>query len=485
MEGVKDVQKPNPLREIIDPFINLVKAPRALWGINLGYFLEGWVYFGILGYLAIYFSDFVFRGMENQDVYSHYMVLVLTAGITISMFFLGTVSDRIGVGRSLIISFVLLFIGRIFISAPPYLGFQPQGLWSPLHITTMIGILIVVIGYGMYQPAAYAGVRQFTSGKTAAMGFAMLYALMNLGGYLPTYSFLLRDNLGLGITGTFWFYTVLTLVALFATIFILTPKTEKNAIERAKRERELENQQKERAGETVSEQTTAETRTTPQVTVSQDWFERFIGWIKKHPLRDVKFAYFIFILIPVQSLFAYNWLILPQYISRAYTGWVGEKFEIASNFNPLLIFIFVPIITALTQKRNVYSMMIWGTFVMAAPAFLLAIDTTPLLLFAYLVIMTIGEAMWQPRFLQYAAEIAPEGRTGEYMGVAQLPWFLTKVLVPLYSGFMISQYCPPEPPQNPETMWLIFGLIAIISPIGLFLTRGWMGKHLSEKEGKG
>jgi POT family proton-dependent oligopeptide transporter len=38
--------------------------------------------------------------------------------------------------------------------------------------------------------------------------------------------------------------------------------------------------------------------------------------------------------------------------------------------------------------------------------------------------MTIGEAMWQPRFLQYAAEIAPEGRTGAYMGVAQFPWFL-------------------------------------------------------------
>ena len=52
--------------------------------------------------------------------------------------------------------------------------------------------------------------------------------------------------------------------------------------------------------------------------------------------------------------------------------------------------------------------------------------------------MTIGEAMWQPRFLQYAAEIAPEGRTGAYMGVAQFPWFLTKVLVPLYSGLMLQ-----------------------------------------------
>ncbi|NJN63974.1 MAG: hypothetical protein HC882_03245 [Acidobacteria bacterium] len=88
-------------------------------------------------------------------------------------------------------------------------------------------------------------------------------------------------------------------------------------------------------------------------------------WIANHPLADLKFFYFIFALIPVQTLFTYNWLILPQYVSRTYEGWIGEKFEIASNFNPILIFILVPIVTALTQKRKVYNMMILGTFIMA------------------------------------------------------------------------------------------------------------------------
>ena len=89
-------------------------------------------------------------------------------------------------------------------------------------------------------------------------------------------------------------------------------------------------------------------------------------------------------------------------------------------------------VTAFTQKRKVYNMMVIGTFVMAAPAFFLAFGTSLWTLLAYLFVMTIGEAMWQPRFLQFAAEIAPEGRTGAYMGVAQFPWFLTKMLVPLY-----------------------------------------------------
>ena len=106
-------KKTGPLQEIIQPFIDLVQAPRALWGINLAYFLEGWVYFGMLGYLAMHFSDFIFQGVPNPDVHSHHMVMVLTAGITISMFFLGSVADKKGIRWTLLTAFGFLLFGRI------------------------------------------------------------------------------------------------------------------------------------------------------------------------------------------------------------------------------------------------------------------------------------------------------------------------------------------------------------------------------------
>jgi len=460
----------SPLQQIVDPFIDLYHAPRALWGINLAYFLEGMVYFGMLGYLAMHFSDFIFQGLPHPDVEAHHMVMVLTAGITISMFFLGTVADKQGIRKTLLMAFGLLLLGRVLISAAPtVLGMEPDGMWSSLHITTILGMVLIVIGYGMYQPAAYAGVKKYTSPKNAAMGFAMLYALMNLGGYLPSWAWIIRDTMGLGITGTYWFYTAVTALAIILTFIILTPKVEKEAEEAAEADRKAI-----AAAETKTEEVKKEAVKAPEK-FEGNLFEKFVHYISHHPLRDAKFAFFIFALIPVQTLFTYNWLILPQYINRAYEGFIGEKFEIAANFNPILIFLFVPIITALTMRKKVYTMMIFGTFIMAAPAFFLAVATNIWTLGAYLVVMTVGEALWQPRFLQYAAEIAPEGRTGEYMGVAQLPWFLTKNLVPLYSGHMIDKYVPDEGPKDPETRWLIFGVVACMSTVMLVMGKNWIG----------
>jgi proton-dependent oligopeptide transporter, POT family len=282
---------------------------------------------------------------------------------------------------------------------------------------------------------------------------------MNLGGFLPG---LLSPPVrkAYGIPGVFWVYAALTVAGMAVIALILTNKAVREAMESSG----TEQQGKKENGKPLKEQA--------------------LFYLRNFPFRDSRFLFFIFILIPVQTLFAHNWLTLPQYCSRAFTGVVSENYEFFVNFAPLLIFVLTPMVTALTSKRDTYTMMIAGTLVMAAPTFLLSFGPNIYTLFAFLIVMTVGEAMWSPRFLQWVAEIAPKEMTGIYMGIGQFPWFLTKVVTSLYSGWFLMKYCPagvPPPELHTETMWFIYGVIAVMTPVGLFLARRWMVRGFKEK----
>jgi POT family proton-dependent oligopeptide transporter len=141
----------------------------------------------------------------------------------------------------------------------------------------------------------------------------------------------------------------------------------------------------------------------------------------------------------------------------------------------------------LTARANVYKMMIIGTLVMALPTFLLTVGPNLYLFLTYVLLMSVGEAMWQPRFLQWIAEIAPKGKEGMYMGIGQFPWFLTKMVTGLYSGFFVAKYLPrPETglETNSGVMWLIYAIIACISPVALILARKWMMAGMMVKHGE-
>ncbi|MDA3864114.1 MAG: MFS transporter [Deltaproteobacteria bacterium] len=468
-EAPKEVK--NPLQEIVKPFVDLVHAPRALWGINLSYLFEGMVYFGMLGYLTMYYTQYLGLG----DTWSSYMVGFLTYGITFSMFLFGGVSDRFGVRKAILLALCLMLVGRVVLAYIPYSGIS-TGLWSSAFFISIGGLFLIILGYGMYQPAAYSAVKQFTTPATATMGYAMLYALMNLGGWLPSFFSPIRRSVE--ISGTYWVFSGITLVALIGTSIILTSKVVKRATERAKEKAELEKKEKKsETGEenTINEEIEEVEKLEVEAVAKEGKSFNLLTWFKEHPLADPKFSFLIFSLIPVQTLFAYNWLVMPKFVSRAFQGsWVGENFEAAVNLNPLLIFILVPIITAITMKRKIYNMMIVGTLVMALPTFLFVAGNNIFTLGGYILIMTIGEAMWQPRFLQLAAEIAPEGKTGAYMGVAQFPWFLTKVIASLYAGLFLAKYCPKDGTIATEQMWLIFGIVAMITPVLLIVAKPWL-----------
>jgi POT family proton-dependent oligopeptide transporter len=460
---------PNPFTELINSFRALKGAPRGFWYTNYIYWLDGVAYFGMLTLLAMYFHDIM--GMTDDT--GHKIVSAYMALITGFMLIFGPISDKLGVRKSLLVSVVLYIIGRAALPLAPH--------FLPVESNTLLmvvfgGLLLAAAGNGFMQPASYAGVRKFSNKETATMGYGLLYAGMNLGiVFIGFVSSRIRTGLdlggnlkfeGFGIEGVMWFCVLINVVMLLLMLFFFTPKVEREA---------------EQAGSEEAEEGAAESEPTPSN--SGNLLDRVSSWFKNSPLSNARFMFFIFALMPVQTLFAYQFLVMPQFVTRAFSDAVANNMEMIVNVtNPLIIVLGVPIITAMTRKVPIYKMMVIGSLVSALPTFFFLLGPSFWLLMAYLVLFSIGEALWQPRFLQYAAELAPEGQTGAYIAFANMPWFMIKFIAGWYTGRMMDIYCPAEGALNTETMWLIYGLVAMISPIALVMAGRWVRKGLQQDE---
>jgi MFS family permease len=514
----------NSLHELRTTFVAFLKAPRALWGVNIPYVFEGLVYFGILTILGKFCSE----NVALNDIHSGWVYGGVTGGITFAMLLFGGVSDKIGVRVSLALSLAVMMLGRILVALSGTLSLG-QGMGSPMFFLMAGGLLLAVAAYGLYMPAAYAGVKRYTNPQTAAVAYGVVYGLMNLGAFLSGFvSANTRHAFALkfppnGLAAVFWIYAAITLGGSLLTLLIISRKVDRQAVERVAREtREMNTSAQNQAADAkaAAAEKKVEARVPMlafyawltlalaalamlilsrlgKINLSARWLLPLLvfavlgaGWEflrqrPEHPFRDSRFVFFIFILIPVQTLFAHNWLTIPYYLDRAFAGTsVSRFFEVFSNLNPILIFVLSPLIAALTVRRNIYKMMIAGTFVMALPTFMLAVGPNVYLFLLYILLTSVGEAMWQPRFLQWVAEIAPEGKTGLYMGIGQFPWFLTKMITSLYSGYMIAHFCPKPGlglPLRTGSMWLLYALIAMVSPVALILARKWMAKGMTRQ----
>ncbi|MFA6316214.1 MAG: MFS transporter [Elusimicrobiota bacterium] len=442
------VEESLPLKE---QFRLLLSASKGFWLVNVVNFGDGIAYFGILNLLTLFLG---LQGLGMSDQVTGWSVSAFTGLVTLFMIGGGTVSDRLGVRRALTLCLVLLLAGRLMLVGSASL---PQSAGFGL---AWLGLFIYAFGEGVIQPALYAGAKEYTDKRTATMSYSLLYAIMNLGivvesffsPYVRTDKTFLSlgkasmTGLGLGIGGVFWVCIGITALMLLSQAGLFTA-----AVERRDRAEDA----------------------TPAAGPAMTFMESLKGL----PLLDGRFMFFIFILLPVRTLFAHQWLTLPDYIMRCYPPEVGAKYEWISGLNPLIIVVFVPLIAAMTQRVSVVAMMIAGTALSALTTFILVPGPDLTALIAYVLLFSLGEAMWSSRFLEYVADIAPAGRVGAYMGLAGIPWFLAKFTTGLYSGSMLNRFVPLGGPHDTGTLWLIYGLIACLSPVGLILARGWLSGH--------
>ncbi len=428
------------MKELLEAFRALRHSPRALWLVIFAFSAEFMAYTGVITLMGSYLTENVGLGEER----AHWVISGFTGSLSIVMVLLGKPLDaRVGVRVGIPLALASIVVGRALYGLVPFSGGVGLALLAA-------GLLLIALGEGVLQPLTFSGVKRYTDEKNGPMGYAVLYACFNLSSALvgpvsasARTAWDAKHQAGAssltGYNAVNWICVGIPLAALVVFVLLMTPKAAAAVI------RGDEGGAGEKASAGAS------------------------------PFRDSRFLFFIFALLPVRTLFAHGWLTMPQYVLRAYSQAVADRMEwIVDSTNPIIIFFGVPIITALTKKKNVLTMVIAGTLVSAlAPFLLVSGPSTPMLL-GYFIVFSIGEALWSARFYEYAAEIAPEGRTAQYMGVASLPWFVAKTTTGLYSGFFLERFCPKQGPKSTGTMWLIYGVIALMSPLSLFVARRWL-----------
>ncbi|HNV00449.1 MAG TPA: MFS transporter, partial [Verrucomicrobiota bacterium] len=160
----------NAVRDFTASFASLARLPRAFWIVIGAFVVESSAYFGVLTLMASYVS----RDLGWSDVRAGFTVSLFTMAVTLFMLGAGSYAEGFGLRRAILFALLICTGGRALYSLAP--------VWSSTIAggAVLVSLLAVAVGAGILQPVCYSGVKQYTDQRTSSMGYALIYAIMNL-----------------------------------------------------------------------------------------------------------------------------------------------------------------------------------------------------------------------------------------------------------------------------------------------------------------
>ncbi len=485
----------------------LKQSPRDMW-ILFAYLVITYIAYSSQNYsLTLFLSADCGLG----DIAAGNYITVWSIMLSMVGMVAGALVDTIGIKRTLIFSIIFLLIARtslVFITNP----------W----ILFVVGFIPFAIGFAIISPVISVAIKRFTTKESAALGFGLFYVIMNgayaiggiffdkvRGAYIvkDVAGKVVNDNAGTVLMGMhfstyqmlYLFVLGMTVVSIIALFFIRSVELDENGNTVTK---ELENHG---SGLTAVKNAALKTVNMLKSVVSEKYF-----WI---------FISIITLTIFVRMVFFQFHYTFPKYGLRI----LGAEAKIGAIYgvlNPVLIIFLVPLVSFLTKKISSYKLLVVGSIVSATSCFIVMIPAQSVawmtnsvwgeLVFVkwlgmadslenlmknppvpeywpfiiFIVVFTIGEAIWSPKLMQFTAEIAPKGKEGTYLALAILPFFLAKLIAGPMSGILLNAYLPVGPNKEilgPYTehymVWVWIGAMAVITPIGLLLMKGVFQKR--------
>lgn len=411
------------------------KFSKAFWTANMVELLERGAYYAVFIAITLYLSDVV----GFSDIEAGYVAGIFSAGLYFLPTFSGAYADKIGFRPSVILAFSLLTVGYFT------LGFLP---YKP---TVIGGLALVMLGGSFIKSIITGTVARETDAGNRARGYAIFYALVNVGAFLgKTIAYPVRINLGVLYIN--YYASALALLALIVTLLFYKSNREKGT------------------GKNIKE-----------------IWGALLALLKRGRLVILIVLITGFWMIQHQ-LYAS----MPKYIIRTIGPQAAPEWY--ANVNPLIVVISVMFITEIMRKKKAITSMIIGMFIMPISAFamsmgpwlagikgssidmgLINLHPIAVMMIVGIIFQAIAETFITPRYLEYFSLQAPKGEEGMYLGFSHLHSFLASLLGFISSGYLLDKYVPNPKTLNAEQLihaydhahyiWYIYAIIGLTAAV--------------------
>jgi proton-dependent oligopeptide transporter, POT family len=457
---------------------------RDFWLTNAIQFVDCLAYFSMITPLTLYLTT----NCGFNDVDSGAWVGIFTLFITAFVFAVGSICDVINIRKSLFIGAGVLLVSRLLLALAPtqdwlkgtslstlthsILTFLPADTFTDtdLKLTVKLLLLLMAFGTAFMSPVLMTSLRRFTSRANRATGFNVNYLIVNIGAIIAGAGVIdgLRRGMGefYGNLAIFGFGMLMAALSLVFSYFI----------------------KEDNYGEEDERITASESSRRPLVVFMEVW--------KESAFR--KLLLFLVLTIGVRLVFTHQFLVMPKYYTRVLTS--DFELGLANAINPLIIVIGLILIIPVINRFATVKLVIIGMAISASSLLFMAVPLEWILrlpfintvtqayffiIVAQILVFAFGELIFSPRFTEYTASVAPKDKVSSYMALSALPAFISKPINGFASGILISMYCydgiKPKIEtgnvgywQSPEFMWLIYLILAVMSPVVVIALRDFI-----------
>ena len=132
--------------------------------------------------------------------------------------------------------------------------------------------------------------------------------------------------------------------------------------------------------------------------------------------------------------------IFPKFMVRTFGPTVPKGTIYA--LNPLLDMVLVPTLSSRLRRVHHFPLIRGGLTVAAlSPLLLLLVPPSIVAVIAFVLLLTIGDALYNPRLSAYAMAVAPTGREGSFAGLSAAILFLAELPAGLIGGALLERHC--------------------------------------------